>query len=1203
MGSGSKKVEIEVKANVTGEESVGTLGHALDSTGDAAKKLGANAGGAAGGVNAADGAAKGFTATSGKLRDGLESVSVQLDKAKAELLSLVGVGVGVQGLKDVSALADGYKNLEARIKLTTGEGKAFDTAFEGVFDVAKRTNSAVEETGVLFTKLGEAGKTLGVSNAEALKLTETINQSIQLSGASAEASKASITQLVQGLQSGVLRGDEFNSVMEQSPRLAKALADGLGVGTGELRKMAEAGQLTSATIIKALQGQSEAVQAEFSKLPATVGRAMTNLTTSFTAYVGEADKAGGYTAKLAHLIDGLAGNLSTVATVMIHTGQVVGAMKLLSMAQDWIAASTAIKATADSTEIATASTIKGTAAKVQNTTATVANTAAQVTNAAAARANTVTYDTFGTVISKQTPALTGNAKAWGELAAGVGGAAPKLAATGEAAASAAPKIGVMGAAVGGLMRTFAPLLALDVVLNFKSYGTAIGEWAAKMAGAKDRSAELAASEKRAAQDLEESTAARKRNAAAIKDAADRTFGLTKQGAELVTKFDEMRTKGDSAATAIATIGKDFDLSTAPGIRNAAAVLDKLAADGKLTATEVQAAWADALKGQDLAKFETIFRQAMLQVRADADKAGVELQAAIARGVSGKELDGFKDRAIAAMALATKEAERFEQAMGAKLQEAIKRTGLDFDVISGGMGKAAQSAINDTDAIISGLNQLKAQGVDTGQALAASLTKGINTADSVKALEAVRAQIESMRAELGKQVTDGLLDQAAQKAQALGDALDKVKPGVNSLREAMIDLGVVTDKTLVESATKAKAAYDAMVSSGTASVRELADGFKSYAEKAIAANNGVATAALKTEAAMRGVSIQTDSTGKAIVSSMAQGAAAIKTVEDAYHQLGLKTPEELTKIAAANTAAWDKVKGDANASVETLKAAFAAYAQSAAAAAGSVGSDGRRATEELLKQEATVKGLTVAFDAEGRMVVQTQAEAAAATAGTTEKLREQKTAVDAVTAAMEKENAALERKVSAQEKANDLKKREIDLENKRLNRDSEGFALDDQGKRRVESGNPIYSERAIFDMGKEKGLTESQALQVAAIFKGSQQVNEMGVAFGDRWMDKLTKAINDQVLENARAKSRAEAGQDRYGNPLPVAPTQAASSIAPTASVDRAPAASAQQGMGAINLTINVAPGVNMSSRADVEGLARAILPAVENLQRKGLRAG
>lgn len=873
MSSRNIQVGVEVNANVKGEQSIADLGHSLESTGSSAKKLGADATGAAGGVGSADSAAKGFTATSGKLSDGLESVSVQLAKAKTELLQLLGIGAGVQGVKDISALADSYKNLEARIKLTTGEGKAFDTAFTGVFEVAKRTSSAVEETGLLFTKLAEAGKTLGMSQSEALKLTETINQSIQISGASAEASKASIVQLVQGLQSGVLRGDEFNSVMEQSPRLAKALGDGLGVTTGELRKMAEEGKLTSATIVKALQGQSDAVASEFGKLPATVGRAMTNLTTSFTAYVGEADKAGGYTSKLATVIDALAGNLGTVANAMIHTGQTLGAMKLLSMAQDWLAASAAIQASSVATEAATASTIRSTSAKVQNTTATVANTAAQ----------------------------TANAAAWGDIASKLGGVGPRIGAAGVEAAGAASKFGLLSGAAGSLVRAFAPLAALDIVLNFKSYGTAIGEWAARMMGAKDRSAELAAADKRATEEANANAAARKKQAAELKEAADRSFGLSKEAGALITKFDEMRTKGDSASEAISKIGKDFDLSNIQGIKDAAGVLDKLAADGKLSAGEFQKAWAEALKGQDLAVFEANFKASMLQTQKDAEKAGKALEAAIASGLSGKELKVFEEKAREALAVTTREAERFKQVVGAELQEAVRRTGLDMDVISGGMGKASRSAINDTEAMIHGLDNLKAMGVDTAQALTASLGKGINTSDSQKAIEAVKAQIEAVRKVLGDKVADGLLDQAKQKSLDLKDELDKAKPGINSLREAMELLGLKSSESLNKTAKTAQEAYDFIKAKG----QEEGESYVTWQarkdaaarvmlERLIAANGGVITEAIKARAAMEGIDLSSEKAGRSMKGAFDSGSdAASRFTQNAGASL-----EEIKRMDAA-----------------------------------------------------------------------------------------------------------------------------------------------------------------------------------------------------------------------------------------------------------------------------------------------------------------
>jgi tape measure domain-containing protein len=337
--------------------------------------------------------------------------------------------------------------------------------------------------------------------------------------------------------------------------------------------------------------------------------------------------------------------------------------------------------------------------------------------------------------------------------------------------------------------------------------------------------------------------------------------------------------------------------------------------------------------------------------------------------------------------------------------------------------------------------------------------------------------------------------------------------------------------------------------------------------------------------------------------------AVDGLTEAYHQLGLKTPEELKKISEANTAAWEKIKGDANASVSTLKAAFTAYAQTALDASGDVGSGQRAATEAALQQEAAVKGLTVTFDQYGKMVVQTNGEAAAA--------------IDKTTSALEKQNAVQEKKIAALEKENDLKKRAIDLENKRLNRDSEGFALDDQGKRRVEYRE---TERSLFDRIKAQGgneLTEAQVLAlVQQFYRDQNPVNYL----------ELTKEINATVMRNIKARAHADPtlggasgdarqSQTPTGNPPsdPVAQDEQTQRViklvqqtppapAPAPRVPEPSPVNSSQSSGSVkasetNLTINVAAGVNMSSRGDVEKLARAIMPAINNLQRKGVSAG
>ena len=811
------------------------------------------------------------------LREGMTSISTQLQRIQQ--IATVALGGSYAGglAKSVADTADEFRNLEARIKLVTGEGPQFQAAFAGVTQVALRTNSALDETGTLFARIAKAGQEAGqsaqVAQQNALKLTETINQAIQLSGGSADAAKAAITQLIQGLQSGVLRGEEFNSVMEQAPRLAQALANGLGVTTGQLRKMAEQGALTADVVMKSLQGQADVVASEFGKLPPTVGRALQNLTTQWTLYIGESDKGLISSANAAKVIDALAKNLDTVVSTLTAAGKAWAAIKIAGLVADFARWATQMLT-------ATSALEANTAAAVRNTAAQQANSAAQLQGAAAQTANTAATNV-------NTAARAANAKAWGEMGAftRAAGAAQDVATAATARSTAALAANATQAAGAGLVwRASSALvgpwgIALAALTpEILSLTRGLGEQAAKAAG---WGKELEANEsKLRLQDeaLKENSNAMARQNALYEAARDKTFELNSESSGLIGKFDKMRTEGNSAAEAISKIGKDFDLSKVPGIKSASAVLDKLLADGKLTASEFEAAWAEALDGKDLAKFEVMAR--------------------------------------AAFAGSAREGERLGQVLDATVREAVRRTGLDFDNLQGKMGAASRSAINDFDAIVAGLDRLKAQGVDTGRVLEASLSKAIDTADGQKAIDEVRARVEQLRKELGNKVADGLLDQAKQKAEELGDALDKAKPGVNSLREAMKQLGITSEESLKNTATQAKTAYDTMVSSGKASARELSEGFVKAAEAAIAANKGIAPSWVQADAAVRGYTLEVDAAGKTTVRSMADAKAAVGGVATAVRD----ATDLLRQMGIDADAASDKVKALA-AGGQALAAAF------------------------------------------------------------------------------------------------------------------------------------------------------------------------------------------------------------------------------------------------------------------------------------------
>lgn len=275
--------------------------------------------------NAAAAAGLKQTQSAQAVRASLSSVGDTLRSIQTIALTAVGGTFLTSMARDVGAVADQFNSLRARISLVTGDGPALEAAFEAVRQIALDTGSALETTADLFARVYRAGKEVGLSQQQALQLTETINKAIQVSGGSAQAADAAITQLIQGLQSGVLRGEEFNSVMEQAPRLAKALADGLGVTTGELRKMANEGRLTSEVVLTALQGQAQAVADEFSKLPPTIGRALQNLNTNWTTYIGNVDQATGASQAAAAAINAVGENLDEIAGLATRAGAVFAA--------------------------------------------------------------------------------------------------------------------------------------------------------------------------------------------------------------------------------------------------------------------------------------------------------------------------------------------------------------------------------------------------------------------------------------------------------------------------------------------------------------------------------------------------------------------------------------------------------------------------------------------------------------------------------------------------------------------------------------------------------------------------------------------------------------------------------------------------------------------------------------------------------------
>lgn len=151
------------------------------------------------------------------------------------------------------AMMDGYTELQNRMRLVTNSQLEMAAATETVFDIALRTNQSLGSTSEVYQRFAKNAQRLGISQSDVAELTETVAKTVAMSGASAASAQASLMQFGQAMAAGQLRGEELNSVMEQTPALAQAIADGLGVSVGALRDMGKNGKLEISKIIDALK--------------------------------------------------------------------------------------------------------------------------------------------------------------------------------------------------------------------------------------------------------------------------------------------------------------------------------------------------------------------------------------------------------------------------------------------------------------------------------------------------------------------------------------------------------------------------------------------------------------------------------------------------------------------------------------------------------------------------------------------------------------------------------------------------------------------------------------------------------------------------------------------------------------------------------------------------------------------------------------
>lgn len=249
-------------------------------------------------------------------RTGLNQVERSAQRTTASIGNLRGVLAGTiaaLGIRELGQYADQWTNINNRLKLVTDSERELIVVRRELQSLAQETRSGLQETTELFSRVARATEDLGTSQQEVLDLTRSVNQAIQISGATAQEASAGVIQFAQGLASGALRGDELRSVLEQTPRLARALADGLGVGIGELRELGTEGELTAEKVIEALRKTAPEIQAEFDQLTPSIESAFTVLDNAVLGLIGDLDDALGVSEAFANGILDLSGFITDAA--------------------------------------------------------------------------------------------------------------------------------------------------------------------------------------------------------------------------------------------------------------------------------------------------------------------------------------------------------------------------------------------------------------------------------------------------------------------------------------------------------------------------------------------------------------------------------------------------------------------------------------------------------------------------------------------------------------------------------------------------------------------------------------------------------------------------------------------------------------------------------------------------------------------------
>lgn len=273
--------------------------------------------------------ATGMVSANHRIRDGVDSISTQLQAIKAQFAAFfVVIPKAAEMGRALYGAAESYKTINARLQNATQGALDFNHAQAATVAIARATGASLDSVAGLYGKLR---LNAGMAAADAEKLTGILARATQLDGGG-QGAQAALFQLQQGLASGTLRGDELNSVLEQTPTLALQIAKGLGRPQDALRKLAEEGKLTAEAVKQALFAQTGEIDAMFSRLPVTAARAYENVKTAAIQEFGQLDATLGATGGMASTLQALADHFRAVVGAAVAAAGAITAAWLQSIA-------------------------------------------------------------------------------------------------------------------------------------------------------------------------------------------------------------------------------------------------------------------------------------------------------------------------------------------------------------------------------------------------------------------------------------------------------------------------------------------------------------------------------------------------------------------------------------------------------------------------------------------------------------------------------------------------------------------------------------------------------------------------------------------------------------------------------------------------------------------------------------------------------